>query len=145
MFDKIVFMLYALALGYKDLHYHAKGVVFWGVHKEADDGFDNIIDGFIDEIQEVCYLGREVEAISAKEIFDKSRAFVPEFPSDVCEHFKTIKQLLNETQAEITNKKPEMTDGENNLFMNIQQRLQQLNGFLWRNTLELESEKDADE
>lgn len=140
--DKVVFMLYALAGSYKDLHYHAKSLEFWGLHKEADDGFNGLYDQ-IDEIQEVCYLGAEKEAISAKEIFDKSRQYVPEYPKDIKVHFENVKKLLNDLQKEILSLKGTMSDGEENLLMTIQQRLQQLNGFLWRTILTLDESDDS--
>ena len=128
---EILALLIAIQRTAKDVHYHAKGRDFWGDHLLADRIYDDI-DGFIDDIFENWYLGKEEEAPLQKNIYADAVANM--YESDDLDGmlrrlddliFKCIGiiQLLPES---------ELTAGDNDLLGRICSDLQKKYGFLVR-------------
>jgi DNA-binding ferritin-like protein len=144
-FKKIVFGLQALYGLLKNLHYHFGSAPFYGNHIFMDRIIDELveIEDNIDNIQEVIFLGRRMEAIQYREIFEEAAKLVPEInAADVNTIRGTINLIENiiitiESLIALTGDQ-KLSTGENNLLSGIAQGLQQSKGLLSRLTKDIE-------
>lgn len=138
MYEKLLSMLYALYFGVSDVHYWVKGSSFYGNHKFADlirygdNDDDNILMGYIDDINEVCFLGSELETPYSKDVIANAMSYIPVKTNDEEQMFQNIKGLVYSILAHIESLMPDASSGEANLLGNIAQDLQQRYGLLWR-------------
>lgn len=138
MYKKLLSMLYALKFGTADVHYWVKGNSFWGNHKFADyirygeDDDDNILGGYIDDINEVCFLGSEEETPYSKDVITEALQYIPVKTDDEEQMFRNLKELVYSILVLIEKLMPDASAGEANLLGNIAQDLQQRYGLLWR-------------
>lgn len=138
MYEKLLSMMYALKFGVADLHYWIKGSSFYGNHKFADyirygeDEDDHILSKYIDDINEVCFLGAERETPYSKDIVSAALEFIPVKTTDEEQLFRNIKELIYSILVLIEKLVDDASAGEANLLGNIAQDLQQRYGLLWR-------------
>ena len=129
--------LMALELCCKDGHYQASGIDFRQLHEL----FDTIIEGvdgpslssMRDEIQEVVFLGRNLPAISGKDIVTNTADIISRPGMSNQELLEEARRLINtalETIARLMQK--DITQGENDVFASQAKELQQRLGFLNR-------------
>ena len=115
----------------KDIHYHAHGESFYGIHLLMDRVADNIIK-YIDELKEVCYLGEIQEVPPSLEILKVATAYIPQVTDDNKQNIALLEDLIAKTLdhiAEIKNGTP----ARDSLLDAIAQDLQLKRGLLWRN------------
>lgn len=138
MYEKLLSMLYALKFGAADVHYWVSGDSFWGDHKFADyirygdDEEDRVLGDFIDDINEVCFLGTGQEAPYSKDIIQGSMEYIPVKTTDHKQMFTNLNALIYRILSHIEEIMPEASAGEANLLGNIAQELQQRYGLIWR-------------
>ena len=131
--EKLLSMLYALRFGVSDVHYYVKGDDFWGDHKFADDLRSDIME-WIDQINEVCFLGSQKETPYSKDIITDSLQYIPVKTQDSELLFRNVRELIFDILSHIESLLPDSTAGEANLVGGIAQELQQRYGLLWRRT-----------
>lgn len=124
-------MLAALYGSAKNFHYNAKSNTFYGNHLFGDRLSEDLI-GFIDDIQEVCYLGIGEDSLDWATIFEKSHHFTVKKSNNLKDDIAGIKSLIQSALKEIATVAKSATVGEQNLLGGISQSLQQKNGFLNR-------------
>lgn len=134
--NKLLKMLLAVKMFAKDIHYKAKGASFYSDHLLADEiGKD--IDDYMDEINEIYYLGRGEEAPASSDILNGALEFIPE-GGEVDLMFGNMQNLLLDVLTHIEeladNPKEDLTLGDNDLLSRISSYLEQKNGFVWRRT-----------
>lgn len=121
--------LFALYATLKNLHYSARGVEFYSIHKLADEMNDNII-GYADEIQENFYLGQGMEATDLGEIYLKASAQTTSGDVDTC--LRGVLRLINE----ILELMPELkTEPVEDIFSRLSNELYKNKGFVLRTLL----------
>lgn len=139
-YKKLLSMLYALKFSSADVHYWVEGENFWGDHKLADfirfnDDEDDdapTLDDYIDDINEVCFLGAQQEAPYSKDIIADALNYIPVKTTDKEQMFRNLKGLIFEILSAIETLMNSASAGEANLLGNIAQDLQQRHGLLWR-------------
>lgn len=140
MYEKLLSMLYALKFGTADVHYWVNGESFWGNHEFADfirygeDEDDRLLGDYIDQINEVCFLGSAQEAPYSKDIISESISYIPPKITDQTQMFVNLKSLIFQILSYIEEIIPSASAGEANLLGNIAQDLQQRFGLIWRRT-----------
>lgn len=130
---KILVYLIAIAHTAKDIHYHTGGDKFWGDHLLADRIHDDL-DGFIDDINENFYLGKEEEAPQQTKLLEDAAELVPEVTDDMKLAFTSLDNLIIGciNAIETLSALNELTAGDNDLLGRICSDLQKKHGFLWR-------------
>ena len=132
MFDILVYLL-AIEKTAKGIHYLCKGSNFWADHLLADKIADGL-DDFMDEIQEIYYLGKEENAPQPAQVLASAGAMVPELTEDIEEDFRKLEKMMLacideiETASNLT----ATTCGDNDLLGRIGSDIQQKHGFVWR-------------
>ena len=135
--NKLLQMLLAVKMFAKDIHYKAKGSSFYSDHLLADEiGKD--IDDYMDEINEIYYLGRGEEAPASSDILKGALEFIPE-GGEIDAMFGNMQNLLLDVLTHIEElannaEKEDLTLGDNDLLSRISSYLEQKNGFVWRRT-----------
>lgn len=138
MYEKLLSMLYAIKLGSSDVHYWVSGESFWGKHKFADyirygeDEDDHVLSDFIDDINEVCFLGAGLDAPYSKDIISAALEYIPVKTPDQKQMFVNLHNLIYKTLALIEDIMPGASAGEANLLGNVAQELQQRYGLIGR-------------
>lgn len=74
--------IYSIRFYSKDIHYNSKGENFWGDHLLADKIFDGL-DGFIDQINEMIYMGYGHLPPSSKEVLGGIIDEIPDIVEDI--------------------------------------------------------------
>ena len=117
----------------KGIHYLCKGPNFWADHLLADKIQDGLSD-FMDEIQEIAYLGKEQDAPQPAQVLASAGAFVPELTDDIEEDFRKLDKLILRCidEIETASKLEAITAGDNDLLGRICSDIQQKHGFIWR-------------
>lgn len=116
----------------KDIHYHAHGESFYGIHLLMDRVADNIYT-YIDQLKEVCYLGDINEVPQSKDIMKVAIAYMPDIVESNSDNIARLANLIAKTLdhiAEIKNGTP----ARDSLLDAIAQDLQLKRGLLWRST-----------
>lgn len=134
--NKLLQMLLAVKMYAKDIHYKAKGSSFYSDHLLADEiGKD--IDDYMDEINEIYYLGRGEEAPDSIDILTGALEFIPT-GGEVDLMFDNMQNLLLDVLTHIeelaNNAEEDLTLGDNDLLSRISSYLEQKNGFVWCRT-----------
>ena len=115
----------------KDIHYHAHGESFYGIHLLMDRVADGIYDK-IDELKEVCYLGNINEVPQSKEIMKVAVAYIPDIVDSNSDNIARLEDLIARTLDHIQEIK-NGTPARDSLLDAIAQDLQLKRGLLWRN------------
>jgi DNA-binding ferritin-like protein len=134
--NKLIALLIAVKGYAKNIHYKVHGEAFYGKHLFADriaganDDDDEIIDGYIDLLKEVCILGHGFEPLSTEEYYNNSLELFPETSeNDDQLNFANMLTLIIQTLDFIENLK-DLSKGDENLIGAIAQDLQQNAGLL---------------
>nr|DAO24373.1 MAG TPA: hypothetical protein [Caudoviricetes sp.] len=134
--NKLIVLLIAVKGYAKNIHYKVHGEAFYGKHLFVDrivganDDDDEIIDGYIDLLKEVCILGHGFEPLSTEEYYNNSLELFPETSeNDDQLNFANMLTLLVQTLDFIENLK-DLSKGDENLIGAIAQDLQQNAGLL---------------
>ena len=134
--NKLIVLLIAVKGYAKNIHYKVHGEAFYGKHlfadriADANDDDDEIIDGYIDLLKEVCILGHGFEPLSTEEYYNNSLELFPETSeNDDQLNFANMLTLLVQTLDFIENLK-DLSKGDENLIGAIAQDLQQNAGLL---------------
>ena len=134
--NKPIALLIAVKGYAKNIHYKVHGEAFYGKHLFADriaganDDDDEIIDGYIDLLKEVCILGHGFEPLSTEEYYNNSLELFPETSeNDDQLNFANMLTLIIQTLDFIENFK-DLSKGDENLIGAIAQDLQQNAGLL---------------
>ena len=133
-FRHLLAMLWALKFNISDLHYLAQKENFYSDHKFADELRDDI-DEWIDEINEICFLGEEKNAPYSKDVILDSSNFIIPLQSNPTEQFKKISESIKQILIYIQETSEQTSVGEQNLIGGIAQELQQRYGLIWRRIL----------
>ena len=128
---ELLYKLTALRFYAKTVHYFVKGTSQYGNHLFADAILDDLTR-FWDDIQEVCYLGSERLPPYCKDVLNGAVGYIPNMTNDEEAMFRNLKELIVSILKEIEILVPECSVGEQNLLGNIAERLQQMNGLLYR-------------
>lgn len=134
--NKLIVLLIAVKGYAKNIHYKVHGEAFYGKHLFADriaganDDDDEIIDGYIDLLKEVCILGHGFEPLSTEEYYNNSLELFPETSANDDQlNFANMLTLIIQTLDFIENLK-NLSKGDENLIGAIAQDLQQNAGLL---------------
>lgn len=134
--NKLIALLIAVKGYAKNIHYTVHSSAFYGKHLFADriaganDDDDEIIDGYIDLLKEVCILGHGFEPLSTEEYYNNSLELFPETSeNDDQLNFANMLTLIIQTLDFIENLK-DLSKGDENLIGAIAQDLQQNAGLL---------------
>jgi len=132
MFNILVYLL-SIEKTAKGIHYLCKGENFWADHLLADKIADGLSD-FMDEIQEIAFLGKEQDAPQPFSVLASAGAMVPELTEDITEDFKKLDKLLLACidEIETSSKLEAITVGDGDLLGRICADIQQKHGFIWR-------------
>ena len=130
---KVLVYLIAIAHTSKDIHYRTGGDKFWGDHLLADRIHDDL-DGFIDDINENFYLGKEEDAPQQTKLLEDAAELVPEVTDDMKLAFASLDRLIIGciNAIETLSALNDLTAGDNDLIGRICSDLQKKHGFLWR-------------
>lgn len=127
--NKLIAQLIAICNYCKDIHYNAKGEAFYGKHLLADRVQENLNE-YIDQIKEICILGNDEKTLPSAEYLTMATAFIPAIQNEDKANFKSLENLLVITLG--TLESLEGTKGEENLYGNIAQDLQNSLGLINR-------------
>lgn len=127
--NKLIAELIAICSFCKDIHYNSKGDAFYGKHLLADRVQENINE-YIDQIKEICILGNDEKTLPSGEYLLKATSFIPAIQNEDKANFKNLENLLIATLG--TLESLEGTKGEENLYGNIAQDLQNSLGLINR-------------
>ena len=114
----------------KDIHYHAHGESFYGIHLLMDRVSDGIYDT-IDRIKEVCYLGDINEVPQSKEILKVAIAYIPDITDDNKDNIGRLSDLIARTLDHIVTLKGD-SPAKDAILDSIAENLQLNRGLLWR-------------
>lgn len=128
-YNTLLAMLYALKYGASDIHYLVHGENFWGDHKFADE-LRADIDSWIDDINEVCFLGEEQDAPYSKDVVTLACDFIPVHIPDEVQSFRNLKDLVRKILEHIEELTGSASVGEANLIGGIAEELQKRFGLL---------------
>lgn len=114
----------------KTVHYNCKGQNAYSDHLLADKMIDEL-DGFKDDINEVCFLGENEDTPLSKDVIEGALKFLPEEKQEIDMLFKSLDDLIVETIQHIQDLiDGELSVGEENLLGSIAQDLQFKHGLL---------------
>lgn len=114
----------------KDIHYNSKGEAFYSKHLLADRVQDNISE-YLDQIKEVCILGSNEKTLPSGEYLSRATSLIPSVQEEDKDNFKSLENLII-TTLEIIETMDNSTKGEENLYGNIAQDLQNSLGLIYR-------------
>lgn len=130
-FKHFLSLLWALKFSISDLHYLSQKENFYSDHKFADELRDDI-DEWIDEVNEVCFLGEEKNAPYSKDVVLEASNLIVPIQSNPTEQFKKISESIKQILIYIQETSEQTSVGEQNLIGGIAQELQQRYGLIWR-------------
>lgn len=135
--NKLLKMLLAIKMFSKDIHYRAKGSSFYSDHLLADDILKDI-DTYMDEINELHYLGRGEDAPASSEILQGAIEYIPH-STEIDQMFEDMQNLLLDVlthieEVEAKEEQEDLTLGDTDLLARLSSYLIQKNGFIWRRT-----------
>lgn len=127
--NKLIAQLIAIGNFCKDIHYNSKGDAFYGKHLLVDRVQENISE-YIDQIKEICILGNDEKTLPSSEYLLQATRFIPTIQQEDKVNFKSLENLLINALSLI--EQMEGTKGEENLYGNIAQDLQNSLGLINR-------------
>ncbi len=120
MINKLIIYLTALRGVAKDVHYTSKN---YGDHLLADR-IAEPLDGFVDDLKEVCLLGRGEQVKKSGYYYEISSKIAPE-----ASYWQGVIDIIKET-LRVCESLERLTRGEENLIGSIAQHLQTMYGLL---------------
>lgn len=114
----------------KDIHYHAHGESFYGIHLLMDRVYDGL-DDKIDQIKEVCYLGAIEEVPPSKDIIRVAAAYIPDITEDNKANIGRLSDLIARTLDEIARLKGDSA-AKDAVLDAVAEDIQLKRGLLWR-------------
>lgn len=123
--NKLICYLIAIQNFAKDIHYSCSGDAFYGKHLLADRIYDGL-DGFIDQLKEVYFLGNNILPLPSGEYFAMAMNLLPALEQDDKKNFISMKNLIVNALAHMERmlQDKEATRGEISLIDGIAQDLQ---------------------
>lgn len=134
--NDILCLLLAIRMISKDIHYMAFGPSFYSDHLLADNIQDDI-DKFIDEINEVHYMGKGNEPPKSSYVLAGAMKYMPEIYSNLDNAWLILGKAIDmtlEKMDEINEQDVMLSLGDKDLLGRIANYLQQKNGFIIRRT-----------
>lgn len=128
--NKLIEYLIAIQSFAKDIHYNAKGDAFYSKHLLADRIQENIQE-YIDGIKEVKFLGNDEKPLTSGEYLSRATSLIPMLSEDDKENFTSMENLLVNALT-VIEQSQDLTFGEENLYGNIAENLQQSLGLVNR-------------
>lgn len=123
--DKLISFLLAIQSFNKDIHYSCGGDTFYSDHLLVDKfSFD-----YIDDIKEVCLLGKGVRPKDAISYFEQAITLIPTKTIDTNKNFVLLQELVGSALEHIENMVG-LSKADENLIGAIAQDLQQYYGLL---------------
>lgn len=128
--EKIISELLAIQRYAKQVHYDCAGENFYADHLLADLVFEDI-ESFMDEINEVFYLGRDIKQPEQEFVLANAGSIIAEADGD---YFKKLHSLLVMclTDVEMYQNENDLTAGETDVLGRISSNLQKKNGLILR-------------
>ncbi len=123
--NKLIAYLEAIAAFAKDIHYTCGGDAFYAKHLLADRIYDGL-DGFIDQLKEVYFLGNNILPLPSVEYLAMAMNLLPAVEQDDKKNFTSMKNLIVNALAHMERmlQDKEATRGEVSLIDGIAQDLQ---------------------
>lgn len=121
--DKLIVNLLGIYNAAKDIHYSYSGPNFYGNHLFADRIAENINE-YIDQLKEICLLGRGYEPLKSYDYLIKAVDVIPHTAD-----FTVLKGLLENTLI-LIEKLQELSKADENLIGAIAQDIQNNLGLL---------------
>ncbi len=115
--DKLIVNLLGIYNAAKDIHYSCSGPNFYGNHLFADRIAENINE-YIDQLKEICLLGRGYEPLKSYDYLIKAVDVIPHTAD-----FIVLKGLLENTLI-LIEKLQELSKADENLIGAIAQDIQ---------------------
>ena len=134
--NDILCLLLAIRMIAKDIHYMAFGQPFYSDHLLADN-IQEDIDKFMDEINEVHYLGKGNDAPKSSYVLSGAMKYIPEIYSNLDNAWLILGKSIDMTLEkidEINEQDVMLSMGDKDLLGRIANYLQQKNGFIIRRT-----------
>lgn len=129
---KLICYLTAIYQYSKTIHYEVKGEAFYGKHLFNDRIAENM-NGYVDLIKEVVYLGHAKEPPAAGAILEGVLPLLPVTEDNDQKNYINLYNLIFNALDEIEQlNQKELSVGDKNLLGGIAQDLQQNLGLLWR-------------
>ena len=128
--NHLISLLLAVQNFCKDIHYNCKGEAFYGKHLLADRVQENISE-YIDQIKEICILGSDETTLPSAEYLKKATNFIPPIVEADKKNFEALGDLIMSI-LELIESMNNSTKGEENLYGNIAQDLQNSLGLINR-------------
>jgi hypothetical protein len=128
---EIVCLVQAMSNYASDIHYTAKGKLFYPNHLFAERLGDNDETyDFKDEIFETVYMGRGKEPPLSEEVTKRVAQLTPEVSKDTQANFKKLRELIVQALLKIEGLS-DLSVGEQDVFGRLASWLQRNNGLLW--------------
>lgn len=121
--DKLIVNLLGIYNTAKDIHYSCSGPNFYGDHLLSDRIAENIIE-YIDQLKEICLLGRGYEPLKSYDYLVRVVDVIPH-----TSNFLNIKGLMENTLIHIE-KLEDLSKADENLIGAIAQDIQNNIGLL---------------
>ena len=116
----------------KEIHYHAHGDGFYGIHLLMDRVADGIYET-IDKIKEVCYLGEINDPPRSSEILKVAAAYIPDITEENADNIGRLSDLVARTLDHIQGLKVYQDSPAKSAVLDaIAEDLQLKRGLLWR-------------
>lgn len=128
MINQLILHLIIIREFAKDIHYNVSGLSAISLHKYVDEIQDGLSD-YIDELKEVCLLGKNIRPLSSKEYMQEAIKYIPDLPDDDKEKFKVLQNVINDALTLINNL-TNLSVADSNLIGNIAEHLQKSVGLI---------------
>lgn len=129
---KLICYLTAIYQYSKTIYYEVKGEAFYGKHLFKDRIAENM-NGYVDLIKEVVYLGHAKEPPAAGAILEGVLPLLPATEENDQQNYINLYNLIFNALDDIEQlNQKELSVGDKNLIGGIAQDLQQNLGLLWR-------------
>lgn len=126
----LISLLIAVQNFCKDIHYNCEGEAFYGKHLLADRVQENISE-YIDQIKEICILGSDEKTLPSAEYLKRAAEIIPSINKADKKNFESLSDLIMSI-LELIESMNDSTKGEENLYGNIAQDLQNSLGLINR-------------
>lgn len=121
--NNLIIALLIIANYAKDIHYNCPGTAFYGNHLFVDKISENMYE-YIDQLKEICLLGRGIKPLNSSEYLEEAYSKIPEAIS-----FENMRGILADT-LNFIEELQDLSRGEENLIGDIAQDVQNSIGLL---------------
>ena len=117
----------------KEIHYHAHGESFYGIHLLMDRVADGLYDT-IDKIKEVYYMGDITDPPLASEMLKVAAAYIPEVTSSNEQNLRNLDKIIAEALDHIGGMDASLQNRATNAILDgLAEDLQLKRGLIWKN------------